>query len=240
MKSLIIIPVRFNSTRLPGKPMKLICGKPMIQWVYEQCLKSNADNVVVATDSETIKNHMESIGCDVYMTGDVDSGTNRILECVKLNKELQEYSSIINVQGDEPFIDPEDINQVIISTKRNSSDISTLVTKLKPIEYSNRNVVKAYINSRREVLMFTRSNLYGQIKSFYKHLGIYGYNIKVLELISKMSKTSSESIDNLEQLRWLDNGLSIKSSYTDSPSIGVDTQKDLDNAIIFAQNEFQS
>jgi len=236
MNSLIIIPVRYDSTRLPGKPMALISGKPMIQLVYEQCLKSSADKVVIATDSILVKKHMESIGSEVHMTGKVTSGTNRVINCLASNEKLQQYDIIVNVQGDEPFIHPEDIDLVINSCKKNNG-VSTLVTKLGKDELLDRNSVKAYVDFSGKILMFTRSPMYGKIKGFYKHLGIYGYNKKSLSLISEMNYSQNENIDNLEQLRWTDNGLKVFASYTDNPSIGVDTQEDLEKAILFAKNE---
>jgi 3-deoxy-manno-octulosonate cytidylyltransferase (CMP-KDO synthetase) len=236
MKSLIVIPVRYDSTRLPGKPMALISGKPMIQHVYEQCIKSDADKVIIATDSILVKKHMESIGCEVYMTGQVTSGTNRIINCVLSNDKLQKYDIIVNVQGDEPFIHPDDINLVISSCKKNES-VSTLVTKLEKDELIDRNSVKAYVDYNSQVLMFTRSPIFGKIKGFYKHIGIYAYNKKSLLSISEMGYSQNETIDNLEQLRWADNGLKVFASYTENKSIGVDTPEDLEKAILFSKNE---
>lgn len=235
MKSLIVIPARYDSTRLPGKPMALISGKPMIQLVYEQCLKSDADKVVVATDSSLVMTHMRNLGCEVYMTGQVTSGTNRIIQCISSAEEkLKDYDIIVNVQGDEPFIDQEDIN-LIINNCRRSKSVSTLVTKIGDTELQDRNTVKAYVDNKGQVLMFTRSPMYGNIKHFYKHLGIYAYNRKVLDKISEMSESLNEKIESLEQLRWADNGLSVFAAFTENQSISVDTYEDLRNAIIFSQ-----
>lgn len=228
MKSLIVIPARYNSTRLPGKPLLDIGGKTMIQRVWEQCVLSDSDEVVIATDNQLIYDSASKYAKVVMTSPDCESGTERLIEAYQ---KINTYGIIINVQGDEPFIDPEDINLVINSVKQNPDKISTLVTNLSEDDMLNRNCVKC-ICSYKEVCMFTRSPIYGFHHGAHKHIGIYGFSKKILETISTLStKTINEETDKLEQLRWLDNGLRMIVSYTPNQSIGIDTEEDYINSL---------
>lgn len=228
MKCLVIIPARYNSTRLPGKPLLDIKGKTMIQRVWESCVLSTSDEVVVATDNQKIYEHVSEYGKAIITSDSCESGTERVIEA---SLKFPEYDIIINVQGDEPFIDPEDINLVITSVKSNPDKISTLITNLDNIEARDRNCVKCLCDYRT-VSMFTRSPFYMFQKNVYKHVGVYGFSRKTLETISALStKTLNEESDKLEQLRWMDNGLGIIASYTRNKSIGIDTLDDYYNSL---------
>jgi len=232
--SIVVIPARYNSTRFPGKPLADMKGKSMIQRVYEQCVKSNASKVVVATDNLLIYNEVIKFGGMVYMTKECESGTERVCEIVLGHGADIKFDIIVNVQGDEPFINPEDINKIIDMVKSNPNKIATLVTNFTKKELTDRNVVKVILdtNEYKKAAMFTRSPVYGKLKNCFKHIGIYGFSYKMLETISALNdRTRNETIDNLEQLRWLDNGLKINTNFTEHKSIGIDTLKDLLDAL---------
>jgi 3-deoxy-manno-octulosonate cytidylyltransferase (CMP-KDO synthetase) len=200
----------------------------MIQRVWESCVLSTSDEVVVATDNQKIYEHVSEYGKAIITSDSCESGTERVIEA---SLKFPEYDIIINVQGDEPFIDPEDINLVITSVKSNPDKISTLITNLDNIEARDRNCVKC-VCDYKTVCMFTRSPLYYSNKAVYKHVGIYGFSKKNLETISALStKTLNEESDKLEQLRWMDNGLGIIASYTRNKSIGIDTLDDYYNSL---------
>lgn len=228
MKSLVVIPSRYKSTRFPGKPLADINGKPMVQLVWESCINSDADEVVVATDSKEIYDKVSEFGKAVMTSERHSSGTERVAEASKL---FPEYDIIINVQGDEPFINHEDINELIRSVKSNHNGVSTFVTYLSEEEGLDRNVVKCLAKYNR-AMMFTRSPIYNQLKSVYKHIGIYGFRKSTLETISHLKdKTKNEIAENLEQLRWLDNNIEISVTFTPNSSIGIDTPEDLEKAL---------
>jgi len=228
MKSLIVIPARYNSTRLPGKPLLDIGGKSMIQRVWEACVLSNADEVIIATDNREIFDNVSEYAKVVMTSNRCESGTERVIEAALM---FPEYDTIINVQGDEPFVDPEDIDIVINQVQTIPSKISTLITNLEQHEAQDRNCVKC-VCDYKTVCMFTRSPLYFSNKTVYKHIGIYGFSRKNLETISTLStKTLNEESDKLEQLRWMDNGLGIIASYTRNKSIGIDTLDDYYNSL---------
>jgi 3-deoxy-manno-octulosonate cytidylyltransferase (CMP-KDO synthetase) len=200
----------------------------MIQRVWESCVISSSDEVVVATDNQKIYEHVSEYGKAIITSDNCESGTERVIEA---SSKFPEYDVIVNVQGDEPFIDPEDINLVITSVKSNPDKISTLITSLESGELRDRNCVKCLCDYRT-VSMFTRSPFYKFQKNVYKHIGIYGFSRKTLETISTLSaKTLNEEADKLEQLRWMDNGLDIIASYTDNKSIGIDTIEDYNNSL---------
>lgn len=230
MKSLIIIPARFNSTRFPGKPLIDLKGKTMIQRVWESCKKSNATEVLVATDNDKIYNEVLKFGKVVMTSEDCNSGTERVIEA-SLN--FSEYDIIINVQGDEPFIDHNDINKLIKSIQKNPKYIHTFITKLSRSEFRDRNVVKCIVKDKK-IVMFTRSSIYDNFDSIFKHIGIYGFSKKIIKKISNLKiKTENELNENLEQLRWMDNDFEMYSLYTPKHSIGIDVPNDYKNALNF-------
>ncbi|MBC8397978.1 MAG: 3-deoxy-manno-octulosonate cytidylyltransferase [Flavobacteriales bacterium] len=227
-KVIAIIPARWGSTRLPGKPLVDINGKPMIQWVYEAVKKAKVDKVIVATDNALIIEAVNDFGGEAVLTNvNHQTGTDRILEAYEKYKD--DYDFVINVQGDEPIINEEDINNLIGVLKRNKFDISTLVGPLTNKQKVDRNTVKAILDEQ-EIIMFTRSPLFGSPLFIKRHIGIYGFSREMTEKINKniMLETSNEIVENLEQIRWADNG--IKFGYARAAGLykGIDTQEDLD------------
>lgn len=227
MKILAIIPARWNSTRLPGKPLSDINGKPMIQWVYEAVKKSNVSEVIVATDDERIKQTVLDFGGKAVMTSEHHAtGTDRVLEAYNLFKD--QYDFVINVQGDEPMINHDDIDRIIMCLKKSPNNIATLVGPLTTEQLTDRNTVKAYID-QDQVKMFTRSPLYAPQVFFKRHIGIYGFSNKTIEKIVSLQQTENELAENLEQIRWADNGIGFSFALTQGRYKGIDTQKDLEN-----------
>ena len=232
MKFLGVIPSRYASTRLEGKPLKDICGHTMIEWVYKRAKLSNLDEVVVATDDERIYKEVERFGGKAVLTSkEHENGTSRIAEvCTK----YEEYDVIVNVQGDEPLIEPEMINSIIDSFKTdNSIAMSTLKYKIDSMEeIENPNYVKVVTDKKGYALYFSRSVIpYPRkldIQNYYKHVGIYGYKRDFVIEYAKMEPTPLELSESLEQLRALENGYRIKVMETPYKIIGVDTQEELE------------
>ena len=226
MKTLIIIPARWESTRLPGKPLAMIGDKPMIQHTWERACESNADEVIIACDSKIVYDAAIKFGAKVIWTPTADTGTERVIGV----QEIEAADFVINVQGDEPFINPKDINEVIKIVHNHPDKVATLRTDLIGNEGKDPNVVKAISNAIGLVGMFTRSSIYMRTNFAYKHIGIYGYSSKVLNKISSLEPTESSVKDSLEQLTWMDNNIPIIASWTSYKSLGVDTKEDLKNA----------
>lgn len=233
-----IIPARYESTRFPGKPLVDIHGKSMLQRVYEQCQKSKLDRLVVATDDERIVAHVITFGAEVILTASSHkSGTDRIAEAAdKLN--LQDDGIVVNIQGDEPFIHPEDINLLAACFEKQTTQIATLVKRINAIEtLENRNNSKVVLNTKQEALYFSRApipHLKGFKKedwlnhhTYFKHIGIYGFSTAVLKEITQLPSSILEQKEGLEQLRWLENGYRIQTAETNSESIAVDCPEDL-------------
>ena len=238
MRILGIIPARYASTRFPAKALVDIGGKSMIQRVYEQAVKATQLNqVVVATDDERILDHVAGFGGKAVMTStDHHSGTDRCFEA--LNKTEGIYDYIINIQGDEPFISPEPIDE-LAKVLNNETELATLVKVIDSQDILfNPNVPKAVLNKRNEVMYFSRqtipyvrnaeSDVWLEAHTFYKHIGIYAYRADVLAEITKLPVSALERAEALEQLRWLENGYAIKAVITSDDSHGVDTPDDLD------------
>lgn len=239
MKILGIIPARYGSTRFPGKPLVDIKGKSMIQRVYEQAKNCNSLNdVVVATDDERIFDHITTFDGNVVMTSEKhQSGTDRCAEVIE--KIDEEYDVVINIQGDEPYIDPIQITQLCNCFNETKTDIATLIKKIDSAEdLFNENKVKAVKNSNDFAIYFSRNPipfLKGVKKeswlaqqTYYKHIGIYGYRNEVLKKITRMPLSPLEQAEGLEQLRWLENGLFIKVAETQLEAIAIDSPEDLE------------
>ena len=228
-KVIAIIPARWASTRLPGKPLADINGKTMIQWVYEAVKKSDVDKVIVATDHIDILNEVKRFGGEGIMTSTKhQTGTERVLEAYQHYKDDYEY--VINIQGDEPIINENDINLLISVLKKNPLDIATLVGPLTKPQASDRNTVKALLDNNK-IIMFTRSPIFTTQSLYVKrHIGIYGFSKVMTEKIDKniMIETSNEIVENLEQIRWGDNGIDFSYARAAGLYKGIDTQKDLD------------
>ena len=239
MKFLGIIPARYKSTRLEGKPLKDIGGYPMIRWVYERAKLSDLDEVVVATDNEEIKNVVENFGGKTVLTRENHpNGTSRIAEVCE---NFENYDIIINIQGDEPLIEPEMINQLIDTFKKDSDLVmSTLKEKIEDIEMiENPNVVKVVTDKNQMALYFSRSPIpYPREiceENYFKHVGIYGYKREFVIKYAKMDSTPLEQSESLEQLRVLENGYKIKVVETSYKVIGVDTPEDLEKVRNFVK-----
>ena len=214
MKFLGVIPSRYASTRLEGKPLKDICGHTMVEWVYKRALKSKLDGVVVATDDERIVDEVKSFGGNVILTRkDHINGTSRIAEVCET---YTDYDVIVNIQGDEPLIEPDMINSIIDSFIEDSTiPMSTLKYKLTDMaEIENPNAVKVVTDKNDFAIYFSRSvipyprNL--NMDNYYKHVGIYGYKRDFVMEYAKMASTPLELSESLEQLRVLENGYKIK------------------------------
>lgn len=241
MKIIGIIPARYASTRFPAKSLAVIKGKSMIQRVYEQAKQSSALNdLVIATDHKEIYDHAKKFGAAVCMTSpDHVSGTDRCHEA--LSRQQKKYDYVINIQGDEPFIQPQQID-LLAGRLDGTTEIATLVKSVESQEQLfNPNVVKAVCNNMMEALYFSRSPI-PHIRSlpenewlgkhkFYKHIGMYAYRTDVLERLHRLSPSSLEKAESLEQLRWLENGFKISVAETTTETLGIDTPDDLERAI---------
>jgi 3-deoxy-manno-octulosonate cytidylyltransferase (CMP-KDO synthetase) len=240
MKIIGIIPARFASSRFPGKPLADIGGKSMIQRVYEQAQKAKSlTKVVVATDDHRILSHVIAFGGDAYMTAENHpSGTDRCFEAFQKAGGVEKYDYIVNIQGDEPFIDPETIDQMtkLLDFK---TEIATAVKKIVDYEtLFDPNVVKAVLTLRKQCLYFSRQTVpyvrgfapetWLEHADFYKHIGLYAYRSDVLEQISHLPPSPLENTEKLEQLRWLGYGYKIYAILTAYESFGIDTPEDLE------------
>lgn len=238
-----IIPARYASSRFPGKPLAMIEGKSMIMRVYEQAIKASCfSQVVVATDDERIYEHVIGHGARAMMTSiSHPSGTDRVFEVTATllkNKNAYVNNVVINIQGDEPFIDASAIEKLAESFKDTEVSIATLVKKINTKEeLLDKNVVKVIIGKSKRALYFSRSpmpfirdvDVSGWLSefSFFKHIGIYAYRADVLEKIAALEPSPLEMAEGLEQLRWLEHGYGIHTEVTDYESISIDTPGDL-------------
>jgi len=231
VKFLGVIPARYASTRLPGKPLADICGHPMIEWVYKRAAKSGLDEVLIATDSELIYEAASAFGGKCVMTrADHANGTSRIAEVCE---KYPDFDVIVNVQGDEPLIEPAMID-LVISAFREEPELlmCTLRHKLTdPVEIQNPNAVKVVTDKNDRALYFSRSPVpYPRVAdrvAYYKHIGIYGYKRTFVLEYAAMAPTPLEGAESLEQLRVLENGVPIKVVETTHRLIGVDTAEEL-------------
>ncbi len=238
MKHIGIIPARFASTRFPGKPLVNIHGKSMVQRVYEQCQKSKLDKVLVATDDERIFQHVKEFGGEVVMTSTSHkSGTDRIAEAAQ-SMQLDHNDIIVNVQGDEPFINPEDIDKLCHCLSSVNKQIATLIKKIKDSEtLFNSNIPKVVLGTNDQALYFSREaipHLRGIAKEkwhrkndYFQHIGLYAFKKYALENITTLQPSPLEQKERLEQLRWLENGYTIYTAEIDSECIAVDLPEDL-------------
>ena len=239
MKIIGIIPARYASTRFPGKPLVDIQGKSMIQRVYEQCGKAaKLSSILIATDDQRIFDHVQSFGGKAWMTSpEHQSGTDRCAEIIQAGK-AGEWDAVINIQGDEPYIHPEQIDMLCVLLEDKNVSIATLVKKINDSsELFNHNNVKVVLNNKMDAIYFSRSPIpynrnfpeqeWLKHSTYYKHIGIYGYKTKTLAEISGLAKTNLEITESLEQLRWIENGYQIKAAVTNLESVAIDTPDDL-------------
>ena len=247
MNFIAIIPARYASTRFPGKPLAMLGEKSVIQRVYEQVTKQLP--ACVATDDERIFEHVKSFGGHAVMTRtDHKSGTDRIEEAVEklqLSKEFEiddNNTVIVNVQGDEPFIQPEQIQALCECFNDPTTDIATLGIKFKTLEaIKNPNSPKIILDNMGFAMYFSRSVIpyvrgkeeaeWPQSFDFLKHIGMYAYKRSILKEVTSLPQSSLEIAESLEQLRWLQNGYKIKVGDTTQETIGIDTPEDLAEAI---------
>ncbi len=245
MKILAIIPARYASTRFPAKPLADLGGQSMIKRVYTQVSKCSAiTKVMVATDHTEIANHVLAFGGSVCMTSENHaSGTDRCYEVLSKEQELFDY--VINIQGDEPFISPTQID-LLASLLDGETELATLIKKLETQEQLiNPNVVKAVINENKEAMYFSRSPIpywrgeetdWANQHTYYKHIGMYGYRSDILKKITSLKISSLEKAESLEQLRWLENGFKIKTAETTLETVGIDTPADLEHALKYLKS----
>lgn len=238
MKVLGIIPARYASTRFPGKPLAIINGQSMISRVYHQALKAELiSDVVVATDDKRIFDHVKSFGGEVVMTStDHPSGTDRCAEV--LEQSAKKYDLVINIQGDEPYIHPGQIDLLIRSFAGSNAEIATLVKVIIDlVELDNVNIPKVVRQNSGSALYFSRRTIpfckdedraeWIRKGFFYKHIGIYGYLADVLPDLAKLPPGNLEKCESLEQLRWLEHGYRIMTTITHHDNLAVDTPEDV-------------
>jgi 3-deoxy-manno-octulosonate cytidylyltransferase (CMP-KDO synthetase) len=236
-----IIPARFQSTRFPGKPLALLGGKPIVQWVFENARKA-LEEVYVATDDERIFQAVEAFGGKaIFTSSDHQSGTDRCAEAAQELAKKMKVDVVVNIQGDEPFIRPEQIESLKACFNSPETEIATLI---KPIsteaEITNINRPKVVINQQQEAMYFSRSPIpfvrgcppadWLAQHTFYSHIGMYAYRYDILLQLTKLPVGLLEKAESLEQLRWLENGYRIKTAQTFFENIGIDTPEDLEEA----------
>ena len=243
MKFIGIIPARYASSRFPGKPLADMKGKPMIQRVYEQ-VSLVLDNVCVATDHPDIENAVKAFGGRVVRSlKEHPSGTDRCCEAYHLLGGNEDV--VINIQGDEPFIKPEQIRAIISCFDNPDTEIATLVRVFDPAEgweaLSNPNSPKVILNNQSEAIAFSRSVIpylrnvdkeeWLARHTYYKHIGMYAFKAATLDAITRLPQSSPEVAESLEQMRWIENGFRIKVAVTTQETIGIDTPDDMARAI---------
>lgn len=237
-----IIPARYGSTRFPGKPLAMLGGKPMIERVYEQ-VRQVLDHVMVATDDQRIRQTVEAFGGQAVMTSsDHRSGTDRCREAY--DKAGDGADVVINIQGDEPFIQPEQLRAVMACFDNPDTDIATLVRPFdasRPYEeLENPNSAKVVLDTQMRARYFSRSVIpfvrgverheWPSKVQYYTHIGLYAYRAEVLRRITRLPQSALELAESLEQLRWLENGYVIQTAVSHAPTIGIDTPADLERA----------
>jgi len=236
-----IIPARYASSRFPGKPLVDIKGKSMIQRVYEQAAKSSLKKIVVATDDQRIYDHVIQFGGEAVMTSaDHPSGTDRCWEAIQQLNESFQY--VINIQGDEPLIDPKQIDELVAVLKDGTTELATQMIKIDSHELLfNTGEVKIVLNTNNEALYFSRSVIpfiknvnekeWHLHHDYYRHVGMYAYRTDILSQLTDLPVSPLEKAESLEQLRWLENGFKIKCVTTAFESHCIDTPEDLQSIL---------
>ncbi len=241
MPTLALIPARYASTRFPGKPLIDIKGKSMIQRVYEQCLKAQrVDKVGVATDAPRIFEHVKDFGGEVWMTSETHrSGTDRIAEVAS---QLTAFDTILNVQGDEPFIAPAQIDLLVESLHQSEATIATLVSPFREAaDLHNPNRVKVVRDNSGKALYFSRAaipfirdaaqNDWLQHHTYYQHIGLYAFERETLLALTKLDPHPLEMAESLEQLRWLGHDWAIQTAIGEEAGMAIDRPEDLDRLL---------
>ncbi|MEO9533908.1 MAG: 3-deoxy-manno-octulosonate cytidylyltransferase [Crocinitomicaceae bacterium] len=241
MKVLGIIPARYNSSRFPGKPLVDIAGKSMIQRVVEQAAKSELiHEVVVATDDQRIFDHVQSFGGKVFMTAEHHrNGTER---CGEVVEHYSDFDIVINIQGDEPLIQPEQLEKVIALFEDTDVQIGSLCKKLtNPEDLFNPNRIKVVKNTKQDAMYFSRGAIpfqkdqkvsaWLEKADYFKHIGIYAWRAQCLKQLLQLPVSQLEQLESLEQLRWLDAGYKIRLAETDIETPNIDTPEDLESVL---------
>ena len=251
MEFVVVIPARYASSRLPGKPLADICGKPMIQHVYEKACLSGASKVVIATDHQKVFDAVSTFTSDVLMTReDHQSGTERLAEVVDLLK-LDNNTIVVNVQGDEPLLAPENVSQVATLLNESTAPMATLSVEIEEQEdVFNPNAVKVVSDINKNALYFSRASIpfdrsamMGEqstldLTPFQRHVGIYAYRAGFIKQYIELSVSPLEQLESLEQLRVLYHGYNIKIEQAHiTPQAGVDTPEDLAKVISYLQSK---
>lgn len=249
MKIAGIIPARYASTRLPGKPLLDILGKSMIRRVYEQSKKAEfPDEIIVATDDDRIYDHVESFGGKVLMTSrEHTNGTDRCAEALEKLSGCFDY--VVNIQGDEPLVHPDQIDALCRAVRSEEPELATLIIPVETGELLwNEKEAKVVVNHRMEALYFSRSVIpfideagaemesWHLLHRYYRHVGMYAYRADILHAITHLPPSPLEEAESLEQLRWLEAGYKIKTVLTDKESHAVDTLADLDKILSALRN----
>lgn len=233
-----IIPARYGSSRFPGKPLFPIMGKTLIQWTYENAMRcTSLHHVVIATDDQRIYDHVTEFGATAVMTSPYcPTGTDRLIEVLQTNRYCDTADIIINVQGDEPCIDPLTIQKVVdVLVEEPQIVMSTAIAPITTEEEAyNHSVVKCVIDKNQYALYFSRALIpsgknarFSPHTNYYKHIGIYGYRRHFLLSYGELNPTPLQIAEDLEQLKVLEHGYKIKTAIVNSPSIGVDTPHDI-------------
>lgn len=234
---LIVIPARYGSTRLPGKALKLLAGKPVVQHVWEACVKANVGEVLIATENQIVVDAVAKFGAKGVLTSDAcQSGTDRVYEAAKNRPE----QIVINVQGDEPFIAPTTVQKIarLLQAQPECDIASAVAPTLDENKINDPNCVKAVLNREGKALYFSRSRVpykrelteENKKVPYWQHCGIYGYQRKALERFVSLPPSPLEQLEKLEQLRALEDGMTLKCVVIDSAGPAIDTAHDLQAA----------
>ncbi|MCP4124246.1 MAG: 3-deoxy-manno-octulosonate cytidylyltransferase [Bacteroidetes bacterium] len=233
MRTLGIIPARYESSRFQGKPLAEIDGKSMLQRVYERAASATIlDELLIATDDERILTHALSFGAKAIMTSKhCNNGTERCAEAIAVTGI--ETDIVINVQGDEPLLNPEQLEQLVKILRTPGHEIATLAYPLSEAEKDNPNIVKVAFDKQSTALAFSRDYLFIRhaAEHIYKHIGLYGFRSEVLKRIVQLKPSPNELLEKLEQLRWLDHGYRIAIGITPFPNLSVDVPDDLNKIL---------
>lgn len=246
MKYIGIIPARYASTRFPGKPLADIQGKSMIRRVYEQASRcAGLSEVVVATDHPLIFDHVSSFGKVVMTSASHKTGSDRCREAIGLISKDIRYSQndvVINIQGDEPFIHPDQIELLMNVFDQENVNIGSLKKKITSAEeLFNENIVKVIVDARNKAIYFSRfpipfcrdiaKDKWLEKGTWFRHIGLYGFRIHALNRIGELPESPLEKTESLEQLRWIEHGMEIYMRETDIQHLSIDTPEDLDKAL---------
>ena len=243
MKKLAIIPARYESSRFPGKPLVDLMGKSMIQHVFERVNNASIfDEVIVATDDERIANHVESFGGNVMITADHHrSGTER---CGEVVESYSDFEVVVNIQGDEPLVDPQQLSQLVDAFQDSSVKIATLGTpRIEEGELNDENRIKVVSDYKGDALYFSRSKIPFERKEngypYLRHIGLYGFRSDTLNELINSPATKLEEVESLEQLRWLYYGYSIRVVETNIETPNIDVPEDVEHVLDVMKNQLR-